>query len=144
MKNLAPIRHLIAWLLSLALAASLQARGQFWNFLGSAEVDGSRDHGRIQIVRHDRVFHTVQMRVSGEAIFFDRLVVHFSDGTSQESVISGRLLGGSNYIIELPGERTLESLELWYFKEPWAHTPKVSLYGVPSPDADTDAIAQAH
>jgi hypothetical protein len=84
------------------------------------------------------------LRVSGEAIFFDRLVVHFGDGTSQESVVSGRLLGGSKYIIELPGERALEGVELWYFKESWGHTPKVSLYGVPLPDADGEAIAQAH
>src|SRR5580704_10568464 len=123
--------HPIAWLLALTLASSLQARGQFWDFLGSVQVDGSQDHGRIQIARHDRVFRAIQLRVSGEAIFFDRLVVHFGDGTSQESVVSGRVLGGSNYVIELPGERTLESVELRYFKEPWGQAPKVSLYGVP-------------
>jgi hypothetical protein len=128
----------------LALTTSVHARGQFWDFLGSAQVDGGRDHGKIQIVRRDRVFRTIQLRVSGEAIFFDRLVVHFGDGTSQESVVSGRLLGGSNYIIEFHGGRALESVELWYFKEPWGHTPKVSLYGVPLPDADGETIAQAH
>src|SRR5579863_2985701 len=80
----------IAWLL--ALGTALHARGQFWDFLGSTQVDGSQDRGRIQIVRHDRVFRTIQLRVSGEAIFFDRLVVHFSDGTSQDSVVSGRIL----------------------------------------------------
>jgi hypothetical protein len=137
------LHHCIAALLALALATSLHARGQFWDFLGSAQVDGSRDHGRIQIVRRDRAFRTIQLRVSGEAIFFDRLVVHFGDGTSQESVIGGRVLGGSNHVIELPGERTLESVELWYFKEPWGHTPKVTVYGVPLPDADGEAIAQA-
>jgi len=132
-------RHIIAGLLVLAVATSLFARGQFWDFLGSAQVDGSGDHGRIQIVRRDRVFRTIQLRVSGEAIFFDRLVVHFGDGTSQERVISGRLLGGSNYVIELPGERALESVELWYFKEPWGSTPKVSVYGIPLPDACASA-----
>lgn len=135
----------IAWLLVLALAIpSLQARGQFWDFLGSTQVDSSRDHGRIQVVRRDRAFRTIQLRVSGEAIFFDRLLVHFADGTSHESVVSGRLLGGSNFVIELPGERTLESVELWYFKEPWGHAPGVSLYGIPLPDADGEAIAQRY
>jgi hypothetical protein len=134
----------IAWLLALTLATSLQARGQFWDFLGSAVFDGSRDHDRIQIVRRDRIFRTIQLRVSGEAIFFDRLVVHFGDGTFHESVVSSRLLGGSSYVIELPGERALESVELWYFKEPWGHTPKVSLYGVFLPDADGEPSAQAH
>lgn len=134
----------IAGFLALALGTSLHARGKFWDFLGSAHVDGSRDHGRIQIVRRDRVFHTIQLRVSGEGIFLDRLVVHFGDGTSQESIVSGRVLGGSNCIIELTRERALESVELWYFKESWGHTPRVSLYGVPLPDADGAAIAQAH
>ncbi len=134
----------IAGLLALALATSLHARGQFWDFLGSAQVDGSRDHGRIQMVRRDCVFRTIQLRVSGEAIFFDHLVVYFADGTAQESVVSGRLLGGSNYVIELPGKRALESVELWYFKEPWVHTPKVSVYGVPLPDAEGEAFAEAH
>ena len=135
--------HPFAWLLALVLATSLHARGQFWDFLGSAQVDSSRDHGRIQIVRRDRVFRTIQLRVTGEAIFFDRLVVHFGDGTSQENLVSGRLLGGSNYVIELPGGRALESVELWYFKEPWGRTPKVSLYGAPLPDAEGEPIAQA-
>jgi hypothetical protein len=138
------LSHPIAGLLALVLASSLHARGQFWDFLGSAQVDGSRDHGRIQIVRRDRAFRTIQLRVSGEAIFFDRLVVHFGDGTSLQSVVSGRLLGGSNYVVELTGERTLESVELWYYKEPWGHTPKLSLYGVPLPDADGESTAQAH
>src|SRR5271170_6513478 len=126
----------ITGLLVFVSATSLFARGQFWDFLGYTQVDSSRDHGRIQITRSDVHFRTIQLRVSGEAIFFDRLVVHFGDGTSQESVVSGRLLGGSNYIIEFHGGRALESVELWYFKEPWGHTPKVSLYGVPLPDAD--------
>jgi hypothetical protein len=137
------IPHPIAWLLALALATPAHASGQFWNFLGSAEVDGHRDHGSIQIVRRDRVFRTIQLRVNGAAIFFDRLVLHFRDGSSQENVVSGRLLGGT-YVIELPGERVLESVDLWYFNEPWIHTPKVNLYGIPLPDADDQAIAQAH
>jgi hypothetical protein len=133
----------IAWLLALALASSAHARGQFWNFLGSAEVDGSRDHGSIQIVGRDRVFRTIQLRDNGAAIFFDRLVLHFRDGSSQQNVVSARLLGGT-YVIELPGERALESVDIWYFKERWIHTPKVNLYGVPLPEADGQAIAQAH
>ena len=134
----------ITWLLTLVLASSLHARGKLWDFLGSAQVDGNRDHGRILIVRPDRLFHTIQLRVTGEAIFFDRLVVHFGDGTSHESVVSGRLLAGSKYVIEFPGEHALESVELWYFKEPWGHTPKVSLYGVSLPDTDGEAVAQVH
>ena len=99
-------RHTIAGLLALAFATSLFARGQFWDFLGYTQVDGSQDHGRIQITRRDVHFRTIQLRVSGEAIFFDRLVVHFDDGTSQELMVSDRISpGGRNYVIDLLGER---------------------------------------
>jgi hypothetical protein len=128
-------RQPTAGLLTLALATTLPARGQFWDFLGSTQVDSSQDHGRIQITRRDVHFRTIQLRVSGEAIFFDHLVVHFDDGTSQDRMVSDRVLaGGSTYVTDLLGERSLESVELWFYKEPRGHNPRVSLYGVRSPE----------
>jgi hypothetical protein len=137
--------HTIAGLLALAFATSLFARGQFWDFLGYTQVDSSQDHGRILINRHDVHSRMIQLRVSGEAIFFDRLVVHFDDGTFQELIISDRILPGiRNYAINLLGERSLESVELWYYKESWGRNPRVSLYGVRSPDGDGQIVAQEH
>jgi hypothetical protein len=123
-------RHTIAGLLALAFATALFARGQSWDFLGYTQVDSRQDHGRIQITRRDVHFRTIQLRVSGEAIFFDRLVVHFGDGTSQELMVNDRISpGGRNYVIDLLGERSLQNVELWYYKEPWGHNPTVSVYG---------------
>jgi hypothetical protein len=139
------LHHTIAGFLALAFATSLFARGQFWDFLGYTQVDSSQDHGRIQITRRDVHFRTIQLRVSGEAIFFDRLVVHFDDGTAQELMVSDRISpGGRNYVIDLLGERSLESVELWYYKEPQGQDPRVSLYGVRSPGGDGQNIAQEH
>ena len=130
-------RYTIAGFLALAIATSLFARGQFWDFLGNAQVDGSQDHGRIQITRRDIHFRTIQLRVSGETIFFDRLVVHFNDGAAQELIVSDRISpGGRSYVIDLLGERSLQSVELWYYKEPWGHNPTVSVYGVHLQDPD--------
>ena len=138
------IPRTVAILLALAFATSLFAHGLFWDFLGYTQVDRSQDHGRIQITRRNRLFRTIQLRVSGEAIFFDRLVVHFANGTSQESIVSGRISPeGRNYIIDLSGERAdLESVELWYYKEPWEHNPGITLYGTRLPDADGESIAR--
>lgn len=138
-------RALLATLLTLAFVGSLAAHGQFWDFLGYTQVDGSKDHGRIQIGRHDRFFRTIQLRVSGEPIFFDRVVVHFGDGSSQQLIVSERIAPGEReYLIELAGElRTLESVELWYYKERWGQNPKVSLYGVRLPDPEGESIARA-
>ena len=138
-------RHAIAGLLTLAFATSLFSRGQIWDFLGYAQIDGSQDHSRIQIARRDVHTRTIQLRVSGEAIFFDRLVVHFGDGTSQELILNERISPGTrDYVIALRGERSLENVELWYYKEPRGHNPRVSLYGVRSPEGDGQNIAQEH
>jgi hypothetical protein len=138
-------RHTIAALLALAFATSLFARGQSWDFLGDTQVDSSQDHSRIQIARRDVHSRTIQLRVSGEAIFFERLVVHFDDGTSQELTVSERISPGTrNYVINPLGERSLENVELWYYKEPWGHNPRVSLYGVRSPERSGKNIAQGH
>ena len=137
---------LVAAILVLALATSSFGRGQFWDFLGCTQVDAGHDHGRIQIVRRDRLFRTIQLRVSGEAMFFDRVVMHFGNGTSQELIVSERISpGGKDYVIDLPGERrTLESVELWYYKEPWGHNPRVNLYGIRLSQTDAEAIAPGH
>lgn len=136
----------LAGLLALAFATSLFARGHVWDFLGYTQVDGSRNHDKIQIARRDRLFCTIQLRVRGDAIFFDRLVIHFDNGTSHELVVSDRISPeGEYYVIELPGERrVLESVELWYYKEPWGHKPRVSLYGIRSTDSKGEDTAQEH
>ena len=133
-------------LLVLAFATSLFGRGQFWDFLGYTQVDAGHDHGRIQIVRRDRLFRTIQLRVSGEAMFLDRVVMHFANSTSQELIVSQRISpGGKDYAIDLPGERrTLESVELWYYKEPWGHNPRVNLYGIRLPQTEAETLAPGH
>jgi len=122
---------LSAPLLGLASLLSLPARAQIWDFLGHTKIDSTRDHELIQVTRRNGAFHTIQLRVSGDAIFFDRVVVHFADGTSDELAIRDRVWpGGRNRVIGLSGERrAVESVELWYYREAWEHNPSVILYG---------------
>jgi len=137
--------YLVVCLLALPFATSLLARGQVWAFLGYTQVDRRQDHSNVQVARRDCLFRTIRLRVS-EAIFFDRLVVHFGNGTSQELIISERILPeGGNYVIDLPGEpRLLESVDLWYYKEPWGRDPRVSLYGIAAGSIDDEDTAQEH
>ena len=122
--------QLLVCLAGFASAISLPARGQVWDFLGDKEIDRTQDHDRIQVTRRTGTFHVLQLRVS-DPIFFDRVVVHFGDGTSEELALRGRIWpGGGNHIIGLTGQRRMvESVELWYYKEPWEHQPRVILYG---------------
>jgi len=137
--------YLVVCLLALPFATSLLARGQVWAFLGYTQVDRRQDHSNVQVTRRDGFFRTIRLRVS-EAIFFDRLVVHFGNGTSQELIISERILPeGGNYVIDLPGEpRLLESVDLWYYKEPWGRDPRVSLYGIAAGSIDELETARGH
>lgn len=138
-------RYLFAGFLALTFAACLSAQGQFWDFLGHTQVDLNQSHAIIPITRHNLRFRTIQLRVSGETVFFDRLVIHFSDGASQELLVAGRISPGArNYVIELLGERSLENVELWYYKESRAHNPTVTLYGIPSPDTGVITAARDH
>jgi hypothetical protein len=139
------LRHTIAGFLALAFAIPLSARGQFWDFLGCTQIDRSQDNCRIQITRRDVPFRAIQLRVSGEALFFDRLVIHFDDGTSRELIVSDRILtGANNYVISLVGDRSLETVELWYYREPWGQNPTVSVYGTHLPDPGAQANAPKH
>ncbi len=136
------LRAGIAILLALSFSASfLFARGQFWDFLGCTQVDSSQDHGRILVTRRDAHFRTVQLRVTGEAIFFDRLVVHYEDETWQELKVSERILPGVRDY-ELLGDRSLKSVELWYYRQPGGHNPRVSLYGIRSSEDEGQTLAQ--
>lgn len=101
-------------------------------FLGDAHVDGARDHDEIRVGRRGGDFRGIQLRVSDGAIDFQRVVVHFGNGSQEELMFRERIpSGGRTRPIDLPGDkRIIESVELWYSKESWHRRPKVSLYGI--------------
>ena len=136
----------LALVLTIAFAFPLFARGQVWDFLGYTLVDSGQNHGSIEVARRDRLFRSIQVRVDGEPIFFDRVVVHFLSGSTQEFSISGRIFpGGRDYIIELPGElRALKSVELWYYRELWGRRPRIRLYGVRLADPAAESSTPPH
>jgi hypothetical protein len=113
-----------------ALAASVSAHGQVWDFLGDTHLRGTRDHDRIEVTRHDAACRAIQLRVSDEPIFFDHVIVHLGNGTSQTFAVGDRISPqGKNYVVALDGQAPVDSVELWYFKEPWTRNPRVILYG---------------
>ena len=106
--------------------------GERWDFLGQTHIDGAQDHGNILVERRDGTFRALRMRVSEDgAIFLERAVVHYVDGSTEEVIIHDRILAGSQTpTIDLPGvPRVIESVHLWYFKAVWEHQPKVILFG---------------
>lgn len=134
---------LLGLLVTLAFGISLSGQGYGdrdrddrgggrWVYLGNAHVDGGRDHDEIHVGREDGRFRAIQLRVSGGAIDFQRVIVHYGNGSQEELVFRERIpAGGSTRAIDLPGERrVIHSLELWYGQGSWHRRPKVSLYGM--------------
>ena len=125
------LRCSIALFLAFASSMTLSAHGIVWRFLGGTRIGKGQDHERIRIDDQQGPFRAVQLRVRGDAIFCQRVVVTYRNGSSEVLAIGGRLSSeGNTRIIDLAGEgRTLQSVELWYFSEPWENAPHVILYG---------------
>ena len=122
---------LVGWLLTLSFLDPIASNAQTWDFMGHARIDSTQDHQQIRVTRRAGLFSSIQLRVSGDAVFFDRVIVNFKNGTSQALPIRDRISPTSrNNILDFHGEhRAVESVELWYFQERWEHNPTVIVYG---------------
>ena len=120
-----------AWFLFFSGTSPLPAQAMTWNFLANKRIDRTRDHEKIEIRRRDTSFQAIQLRVTGNPIFFNRIIVHFGDGNSEELAVNGRVWPeGQAKVIALSSEPGfVESVEVWYYTEPWMNDPTVTLYG---------------
>lgn len=104
-----------------------------WEYLGQSRVDGRRDHDRIAVGRTEGRFQNIQIRVTGAPILFERVVVHYANGASEEVSLRSRIpAGGQSRPIDLRGgDRAIRSVEVWYARgNRWSrYQPRVYLYG---------------
>ena len=104
-----------------------------WSYLGQTTVNGRADHDVIPVGRNDGRFRSLQIRVEGGPIDFERVIVHYNNGASEEFNLPDRVpAGGQTRAIDLRGEnRTITNVEFWYSRGNWAgrSQPGVRLYG---------------
>lgn len=121
----------VAILLMLSFSQSSLARG--WVYLGEAHVDGQADHDKIKVGRSEGRFRALQLKVDFVAIEFRHVVVHYSNGTSEEVQVRQRIrAGGSTRDIDLAGrDRAIDSVEIWYERGNYGRRqrPRVRLFG---------------
>jgi hypothetical protein len=100
--------------------------------LGSGRVNQGLDHDTIQAGSQQGTFRAIQLRVSGGAVNFLRIIVQYGNGTRSEIQVRSNIpAGGTTRIIDLPGDRrVIKRVDFWYSKANWATLPKVSLYGM--------------
>jgi hypothetical protein len=126
---------LLSLTILLGCCAMTQAQpGRGWTYLGEAHVDGAADHDRIVVTAARGEYRAIRFRVENAAIEFDRVVVHFGNGTSTPVGLRRRLRAGEqSRVIDLPGERrVIESVEFWYARGNMRNPerPKVALFGL--------------
>ena len=120
----------LLWLFSSA-AVYAQRIGRR-EYLGEANVNGARDHDNIVVTAARGAFRAIQIRVENGAIHFDRVVVHYGNGSSSPIEIRRRIpAGDQTRVIDLPGgRRMIRSVEFWYRRGTWGgRPPKVRLFG---------------
>src|SRR5712675_648938 len=82
-------------LLGVGITAQAQKYGRS-TFLGEAAVDGANDHDRITVGRAEGKFHAIQIQVQRAPIEFQRVVVHYGNGSDEELNIKQRLGAGAS------------------------------------------------
>jgi hypothetical protein len=119
--------------LVLAFGASQTVNAQRgWVRLGDKRVDGRSDHDKISVGSSDGTFRALKIRVEGAPVDFQRVVVHFRNGTDEELQFRERInAGGETRALDLNGgSRVIKSVEFWYERANWgSRTPRVQLYG---------------
>jgi hypothetical protein len=127
-------RIIWAFLLLMTVGHSAFAQGaRRWILLGQTTVDGQRDRDTIVIGRSEGTFRSIQLRVAGAPVEFQRVVVRYGNGTSEEVEVRDYIqAGGQTRPIDLRGnDRVISSVEFLYSKTRWWHgaRPRVTLYG---------------
>jgi hypothetical protein len=132
-KNKFVATNVLLILFSVALSLSAQVvvgKGGAWQHLGDAHVDGKADHDKISVSGGE--FTALQLGVTGGAIGFDRIVVHFRNG-GDEALPVGAVVrsGGLSPAIPLRGgAREISNVEIWYQKGKYNEgKPRVDLFG---------------
>ena len=117
MTTLQLFRGALPLTLLLGLAISVPAQpGPGWEYLGDAHVDGSQDHDKIKVTSSKGEFHAIRLKVEDAAIEFDRVLVHYGNGSTAPVQIRLKIpAGGQTRVIDLPGnERIINEVEFWY------------------------------
>lgn len=106
-------------------------RGDRWEYLGQAMVNGRNDHDIINVNARGG-FRAIQLQVQGGEIEFQRVVVHFENGGDTDVPIRDRIqAGGRTRSIDLPGDqRRIRSVEVWFSQGNWGRRrPSLRVYG---------------
>jgi hypothetical protein len=105
---------------------------QTWTMLGSRKVHGHADHDEIAVTSSRGDFKAIKLFVENEGIDFDRLVVHYGNGSAERMEIKNFIpAGGETRVMDLAGgDRVIKKVVFYYKSNPNTSAKgKVVLYG---------------
>ena len=100
--------------------------------IGSHQPDGRLDHDTIRVNKAQGNWRAIQFRIQGGAITFQRVIVRFENGQTQELQVADVIpAGGRTRIIDLAGDfsRTIKTIDVWYGAPNWRTRPRLLVYG---------------
>src|SRR5262249_35366242 len=115
-------RIIWAFLLLMSVGHAAFAQGaRRWVLLGETTVDGQRDRDTIVIGRSEGTFRSIQLRVFGAPVEFQRVVVRFATHACTQVADRDRIpASAQTHAIDLTGNgRVITSVEFLYSNSRW-------------------------
>jgi len=103
-----------------------------WTVLGRRTVKASLDRDVIDVTVGRGLFKKMKFTVKNAPIHFEKMIVHYGNGSVWEHAIRHNIAAGSETrVIDLPGnKRIIKKVVFYYKKGTWtARTPVVTLWG---------------
>lgn len=122
---------ILTTILVVCFSLTSQAAGP-WTLLGSCKVHGHKDYDEIVVTASQGDFKAIKLFVQHEGIDFDRVVVHYGNGSTDKVDIRNFVpAGGETRVIDLAGgDRIIRKVVFYYKSNPaTSKKGKVLLYG---------------
>ena len=112
------VRRVVLTIIAVAVGVAMaQAqRGPRWELLGQRVVTDRADHDTIAVTAAKGTFTAVRFDVTGHAVDFHRVVIHFRNGDDQRVELRNTIRSGSqSRVIDIEGkDRVIRSIDFWY------------------------------
>lgn len=126
----------IAAAFALAVFATAPQADCDWQLLGTREVDHRVDHDQITVAKNEQAFKSIELRVKGAPVQFNKVTVFFEKGPEQVVEMREDIQeGGKTRQIDLRGDSTQRQITHVVFNyrtEESGNKAVVQLWGISS------------
>jgi hypothetical protein len=105
-------------------------RAAGWELLGVRTVTDRADHD-VVAAGHQGTFRSLKLEVSGRAVQFKDVKIHFGNGEVQDVALREVIrAGGESRVIDVEGvDRVIQRIEFWYDAQSVGRRATVKVFG---------------